>query len=196
MPKELQTAQTNELPFQSVAQIAQIGVWSAAVAAVGYLFSFIPNVEAVTFTTALAGVFLGPINGAIVGGIGIAIYSLFNPWGFPPILLLLVQMVAMASIGGISGILKRFIPHRIHFRILFWGVVGLMGSLWYDLLTTLITPFLAEMQGQSLLVVLVAQIPFTAVKGLANIILFASLFDPLRLRIEKIRQTSLTMRHK
>lgn len=191
-----QTSHHQSLQFKSIAQIAQIGVWAAAVAAIGYVFTFIPNVEGITLSVALAGAVLGPINGASIGAIGITLYSLFNPWGAPSGLLLITQIFAFATIGFCAGILNKCISENKKVRLLIWSILGLVFSLWYDILTTLITPFLAEMSESSLITILIMQIPFSIVKGGTNLILFAILFEPLRNRIEKLKFTSLTMRIK
>lgn len=194
MQKKEFTTSKQTLSFKNVAQVAQIGVWSAMIAAVGYLFTFIPNVEGITISTALAGATLGARSGAFIGGIGIGLYSVFNPWGPPGLILLIAQIIAVSGIGFFSGYINKWLPKHYIVRMILWSGLGLTFSLWYDVLTTLSMPILAETSQDAIIPLLIAQIPFTLVKSIVNVLLFAIVFEPLRIRLMKLSNTSLTMR--
>jgi len=175
----------------SMLTAVRVGLWSAAVVAVGYLLSLIPNVEGVTITVALAGATLGTRAGIAVGIIGEALYSLFNPWGPPGFFLLLAQCVGMATAGGLAGVLSPFLSsNRLPVRLT-WGAFGIVMSLWFDLVTTLSFPLLAGMTGVSLTTIFLAQIPFTAVKMIVNAALFATAFVPFRNRLRLVLSSSI-----
>ncbi len=172
----------------------RVGVWSAAVVAVGYLLALIPNVEGVTLTIALAGATLGARSGFAVGLIGETLYSLFNPWGPPGFILLLAQAFSMASIGWMSGLIAPIMTsNRIYTRV-GWGLFGLLASLWFDLWTTASFPLLAGMEGVSMATVLIAGLPFALTKGVVDTILFAVAFVPMRNRLKMILAGSIFRR--
>ena len=184
-----------QLPVRGVSQAmlsaVRVGLWSAAVVAVGYLLSLIPNVEGVTLTIALAGATLGVRAGIAVGCIGEALYSLFNPWGPPGFFLLLAQIIGMASVGGVAGALSPVLSSDRVIVRLAWGLFGVTISLWYDLLTTLSFPLLAGMTGVSMATIMMAQIPFTAIKMVVNAALFGIAFIPLRSRLRLVLASSI-----
>ena len=168
----------------------RIGVWSAAVVAIGYSLVLIPNVEGVTFCIAMAGAVLGWRAGVAVGIIGEGLFSMFNPWGPPGPLLLLAQMLGMAAAGGVAGIIAAALSGKGLLTRFWWCVFGVLFSLWFDLLTTLTMPLLAGMEGISLAVIFAAQLPFSAVKVLCNLLLFGVAFVPMRERLLAVLSTS------
>jgi S1-C subfamily serine protease len=85
-----------------------MAVFAGLAAALGYVLSWIPNVELLTFTVFAAGVALGAWRGAAVGALAMAIYSGANPHGsglaIPPLYAGQVLGAAFAGVlGGASG---------------------------------------------------------------------------------------------
>jgi hypothetical protein len=84
--------------------MAAMAVFAGLAAALGYLLSWLPNVELVTFTVFASGVALGAWRGALVGALAMAIYSGANPHGsglaVPP---LYAAQIVGASVAGLLG---------------------------------------------------------------------------------------------
>jgi len=111
----------------------------ALVVAVGYTFVYIPNIELVTATIFIAGYLLGPSRGLIVGALAEFIFGLVNPLGASAPPLLAAQVVSMAVVGCVGGLvgLWSYIHGKIILRILIFAGLGFFLTLMFDVLTTL-----------------------------------------------------------
>jgi energy-coupling factor transport system substrate-specific component len=105
----------------------------------GYLFLSIPNVELVTATVFIAGFFLGPLFGFIVGILTEFIYSALNPMGMAAPNLLIAQILGMALAGYVGGIARQtgWYEKAPLVRIILFGTAGFLITLIFDVLTTL-----------------------------------------------------------
>ncbi len=83
--------------------VASLGIFAALVAAVGFALSGVPNVELMSLMIFVAGAVLGPGHGALVGVVGMGIYSGFNPYGLAPPPTFLSQLLGAAGIGAAGG---------------------------------------------------------------------------------------------
>ncbi|RKZ07640.1 hypothetical protein DRQ05_02800 [bacterium] len=122
-----------------------VGLFAALSISLGFLLSAVPNVELMTLTIFLSGVFLGVKAGASVGVISISIYSLFNPFGAPMPQLLFAQITGFAVIGAAGGIVSPLFD-RIGRKgsVLLSGIVGMAVTLIYDLMTTIATTLIVS----------------------------------------------------
>jgi hypothetical protein len=98
-----------DLPMRLPARIA---LFAALAAALGFLFSPIPNIELMTFTLFAAGYALGFAGGAAASLLAVLLYFGMNPYGssfiFPP--LLLAQLFAAVFIASLGSTFARLIP--------------------------------------------------------------------------------------
>ena len=175
---------------RSMADTVRIGVWSAAVVAIGYL-PHIPNVEGVSLTIALAGAVLGWKAGLMVGVIGEGLYSLFNPWGPPGPFLLVSQIIGMATVGATAGFVQKIFPGNKFTHKLGWAVTGFLVTLWFDSVTTLSFPLASGMDSKAIAVILAQQFIFSLLHLLSNALLFGIVLVPLRDRLRRFLETSL-----
>lgn len=87
---------------------------SALAAALGYALAAVPNVELISLAVFVSGAALGRVRGAIVGLIGMGIYSGLGPYGsglaIPP--MFAGQLGAMALVGFAGGLMGRFWSER------------------------------------------------------------------------------------
>jgi hypothetical protein len=114
-----------------------IGLLVALCVALGYLLATIPNVELVTTSIFISGYLTGAVSGIVIGGLAMGLYSILNPYGMAPPPLFLAQILSYAIIGGVGGILGRWI-HRIGWKQAFlFGACGFCFTVMYALLTTL-----------------------------------------------------------
>lgn len=111
----------------------------------GYVLAGVPNVELMTITVFLSGYLLGIRFGLIIGASSSCVHALFNPLGasLPP--LLLAQCLGFSLIGMSGALFGPFI-HGLHNRgtaVLSAGLVGLVLTLFYDVLTNIAAFYVA-----------------------------------------------------
>ncbi len=137
----------------------------------------IPNLESLSLVAFCAGVLLGARDGAAVGALSMLLYTLLNPYGPAPPLVMAAQVLGMAIAGG-SGALFAALggPHwpAVRRAIVLVGVAIVVTAL-YDLMTNVATGLVF---GQMRLVLL-AGIPFSLWHIGFNVALFAAIGTPL-----------------
>ena len=156
---------------------------TAASVALGIALAGVPNVELMTLTVFVSGFLLGIGSGAVVGAASIALHSLFNPLGaaLPP--LLAGQVIGFAVVGAAGGwigpILVRLRQRPMAFLVA--GMVGLMLTLLYDLLTNIGAFYtITGERGQGNLVqFVIAGLLFTVMHVVWNTALFATTARPI-----------------
>lgn len=142
----------------------------------GYLLIAIPNVELITASVALAGWMLGPGAGVFVGVVTMALYGAINAFGLPYPPVWLAQMLGMAGAGFLFGHLRHALARTSGgHRMLACALLGLVITLWYDLLTNLAFPFATGVPVTSWWPYLVAGLPFLATHVISNTVIFAIL---------------------
>jgi hypothetical protein len=164
--------------------------WSGVLIALAIVLKLpilsVPNVEFLTFVIFSSGYLLGMIEGMIVGIISMSIYtSIITPYGLPPLPIAFAQILSIVLIGFAGGLIYRlnildllesFLPYLI------MGLLGLILTLIYDLLTNLAV---AYVMGQ-FIPVMIAAIPFVAIHLLSNFVIFL-VFTPLLLKMSRVR---------
>jgi hypothetical protein len=123
--------------------IIRAALFTALSVALGFLLAAIPNVELMTLTVFMSGVFCGVRLGGIVGTLSILFHSILNPLGPAPPPLLAAQVAGFCIIGVAGGLAgPRIRPGRSG-GIIGSAVLGFVLTLLYDVLTTLATAFIA-----------------------------------------------------
>ena len=144
----------------------------------GYAFMFIPNVEVFTATVFIAGFLVGPVYGFLVGIIAEFIFSFFNPLGAPMPFILAAQVLSMGVAGLAGGLLRngRWIGLKPLGRILYFGSVGFLITLFFDVLTTLsFSVFMVGLDASKLLATFLPGILFYITHIVVNTIIFSTL---------------------
>lgn len=148
----------------------------------------IPNVEFFSFVVFASGFLLGVIEGGIVGALSMGIYTVFNPYGLPPLPIGAAQVISMFLIGFCGGLffhlfrfmrIKRISP----FVFLWMGLAGFSLTILYDLLTNL---GVALVMGR-FLPILIAAIPFALTHLISNVIIFVVL-TPVLFRLARLER--------
>lgn len=160
---------------------------TALAVTVGYLFALVPNLELITAVIVVSGFLTGPGFGLLIGAAAMLIYSLFNNWGAPMPLLLLAQMAGMALAGAAGGLLplRGWLERPPVIRGAFFGLLGFVLTLVYDILTTL--SFALVVTGGDfgkILAIFINGALFTGLHLLSNTLIFALL---LPLLLERLR---------
>lgn len=168
----------------SSSKIAKMGIFVALAIALNLALLGVPNVELILFVVFSSGCLLGVTEGGVVGSLAMFIYSVFNPYGMSPPPILVAQVISTGLIGISGGIVARlgWLSQAKIVNFLMIGVVGLILTFVYDLLTNLAVAYMA---GQ-LLPVLIAGVFLSLVHIISNTIIFTVL-SPV---IYKVKTTS------
>lgn len=150
--------------------------------AVGYALAQFPNIELVTAIIFLSGYVLGWRNGALIGLVAEGIYSAFNPYGMPPLPVLLAQMLGMCLAGIAGGQVRGFLTTiNKKSKPIVLGLTGFAITLVYDFLTTLATAVVLGLGQSSLWGLFAYGSVFYALHLVSNVLIFA-LVLPVLLR--------------
>jgi len=92
--------------------ITRIALFAALIYVFSWVTTPLPNVNLIFFIIFAAGFLWGILPGMLVGAIGMALWSTFNPFGPAPVPIMIAQVLG-ASAGGIVGALTyKFRCHR------------------------------------------------------------------------------------
>ena len=137
----------------------------------------IPNLETLTLVAFCSGVLLGARDGALVGGMTMLLFTLLNPYGPAPPLVMLGQVLG-SGLSGVGGALfARMAGPRwpVPARITGLVIAAVVLTAVYDLLTNVATGLVfGQMRTW-----LVAGIPFSLWHIAFNAVLFDVLGAPL-----------------
>ncbi len=139
-----------------------------------YALSNVPNVKIMDFLVFIGGLILGPVAGILIGIITWMVYGILNPYGF-----MLQMYVATMFSEGIYGLAGGLLGRGSAFRTLdansvrlsvFFGAVGFLLTLAYDLVTNVVYSWTYDMPFWAAVVM---GFPFTISHELSNAALFA-----------------------
>jgi hypothetical protein len=174
--------------------VALTAVFAGLAVALGYLLSWLPNIELVTFTVFASGVALGKWRGALTGALAMAIYSGANPHGsglaIPP--LYAAQILGAAFAGFLGGAARRLWavgPRRLRPALgaLAGAGLGFGTTLVYQILV--IAGLTAAMPDAhvGLLAALASNALFAAIHLVSNTVVFAVLAPAVLPRLRAAR---------
>ena len=151
------------------------GALIALSVSLGYAFIAVPNVEMITAGIFISGYALGIKEGFAVGLAAEAIYSGLNPYGMaaPPIFL--AQVLSMAVIGMAGGIMGARPPKRKLAFILTLALAGFLGTLLFDVTTTLFYALFIELSRETLIGSFLYGLGFYATHLLSNSLIFLTI---------------------
>lgn len=158
-----------------IIDVAQVGLFSALAFVGGYLFIAVPNVEIITAVIFVAGVYLGPKKGLLVGLLGQSLYSTLNPHGVSPPPLFIAQVLNRMLLGYVGGRWQMFLSSRrsLPFTGLVLGSIGLTLTWLFDITTDFSIFFLAGFSIAQMKTTFTLGLPFYLVHGLVNLLIFA-----------------------
>jgi len=175
----------------SSGKLAKMGVFVALAIVLKLPILSIPNVEFFTFIVFSAGFLFGIIEGAIVGGVSMSLYTTFNPYGLAPLPIAFSQIFCMILIGLLGGIaFKSNIicrdpsGSRTDLKICpYWvmGTLAIVLTLIYDLVTNLAVAYTLG----SFIPVMAAAIPFSLIHIASNLAIFVVL-TPVLFKLAKM----------
>jgi ABC-type Fe3+-siderophore transport system permease subunit len=148
-----------------------------AVGLTGAYAESIPNFESLTLVAFCGGVLLGARDGALVGAATMLLYTLLNPYGPAPPVVMLAQVLGNLTAGLAGAAFARASGPlwSIRVRAFALGAVAVVLTAFYDLLTNVATGLVFGQMRYWL----VAGIPFSLWHIGFNVALFAALGTPL-----------------
>ncbi|MBU0982611.1 MAG: ECF transporter S component [candidate division Zixibacteria bacterium] len=158
--------------------ITRVALFSALIYVLSWATSVLPNINFAFFIAFTAGLVWGGIPGLLVGGIGMWLWTWFNPWGPAALPVALAQVGGMALCGLIGRLYR---PERT------WTYVGVSAVLWFAL-----AGFLCSLSFYVPVAVvdawvhrpfwprLIGGLSFSAVSVVANMVIFPLLFGVTR----------------
>jgi hypothetical protein len=137
----------------------------------------IPNFEVLTLVVFGAGVLLGWLDGALVGGLTMLVYTLLNPYGPAHPVVMLSQVLGTAVAGVAGGWYARvgLAARSVRVRAGTLAIVALIVTAVFDLVTNVATGLVfGQMKTW-----LIAGIPFSLWHIGYNVLLFVAVGTPL-----------------
>ena len=164
-----------------------MGIFIALGVSLGFALITVPNVELITATVFISGYLMGIKEGAVVGCLTEALYSLLNPLGMAAPPLLIAQVLSMGIAGSVGGVLRmhRTQPQWMHHLQL--GLAGFALTAMFAVLTTLSFIFFIEFSQRTLIGSFVYGFGFYAVHILSNTLIFLSIVPTIIRVSEKAR---------
>lgn len=171
----------------NLGKIVKSAVFSATAIGLGFAFLVVPNIEFISVTIFLSGLYLGSKYGALVGGISIMIYSILNPMGsgLAYLPLLIGQIISMIIIGILGSYLSFILKKgKLKSRILFSGIAGFISTFIYDFITTISFPISVGYSLNEIIIYGISGLIFTAMHLVSNTIIFMIVVPKFIERIE------------
>lgn len=180
--ERIETSYNMKRDEQRVRKVILAALFIALSVVLGYLLAEVPNIELMTLSVFLSGIFLGAAAGAVVGAVSILFYSVFNPYGaaLPP--LIVAQLLGYIFIGAIGGLLGPVVRRVDSLAVVTAAAAGLALTFVYDLLTTVATAVIAlgvENLREGFIGVFLAGSVFVAIHALSNTAIFTIAVVPI-----------------
>ncbi|MHC1592326.1 MAG: hypothetical protein ACXQS8_09585, partial [Candidatus Helarchaeales archaeon] len=180
-------------------QISLVAILTAMGIGGSYALVFIPNVEILTLTIFITSFLFGPAVGCPMAFISAIIFHGFNPWGVAPLPTLLILVVLYVFIGLVGGLLGKFQKRSGNQEIKqdFWIIykyiiIGASITFMFDVVSAFSSIFfypLDQITPGLLLLIYLAQIPFSIIHISCNAVLFGFAAPQIINRIQKFITT-------
>ena len=167
--------------------IPRIALFSALIYVFSWGTSYLPNINLAFFIAFSAGVFWGFIPGALVGALGMGLWSMINPFGPATLPVFLAQVFGMALSGLTGGVFAFKKWHLIAGKQLTAYLV--LASIACTLLFYIPVNFIDAWLFQPFWPRFVGGMAWSGISLIANIIIFSILFRPVSLLYNKERLT-------
>jgi len=157
--------------------ITRIALFSALVYVLSLGTSYLPNINPAFFVAFSAGFLWGTFPGALAGGVGMWLWTSFNPHGPATLPIMIAQVMGMAACGMMGGLFGPALRSSTQWRrTLLILLAAIACTTVFYLPVTLADAWVY----QPFWVRVVQGIAWTAVSLAANLIIFPLLFGVLR----------------
>ena len=155
------------------------------------------NIKLMDTIVFVSGLVFGLNVGVSVGALTWLVYGSVNPLGSaggPLLLILIVSETVYAILGSLARKVFSFEESSVSARSLFWGCLGLIGALIYDLVTIIVPTMLTGASFVVAVASLVPAVPFMLAHEISDFVFFAAVGPILvstMLKIIKSRGTPM-----
>lgn len=149
--------------------MARIALFSALIYVLSWSTAFLPNVNFAFLIAFTAGYLWGAVPGIMVGGVGMWLWTSFNPYGPAALPIAAAQVIGMAACGLVGYMSRRMMGYSGTGRSrLVLGVAGLICTLAFYLPVSLLDAWLFQPFWPRL----IFGLPYVGISLVANLILF------------------------
>lgn len=124
--------------------IARISLFAALVYVLSLATSMVPNFNPIFFIVFIAGYLWGKIPGIVVGAVGMALWTLFNPYGPAALPVMAAQVVGSALCGLFGGILQNQPIENLKQKFYLTALFGLLCSLLFFIPVNLVDAYISQ----------------------------------------------------
>jgi uncharacterized membrane protein len=167
--------------------ITRIALFSALVYVISWATSFLPNVSLAFFVAFAAGFLWGAAPGILVGGVGMWLWTTFNPYGPAALPVSIAQVSGLALSGLIGAAVRRLWqpdnPTRRWLALMLGS--ALVCTAIYFVLVSVVDAWVFQPFWPRFIAGLVSSLPALA----ANLLIFTLLFPVLRQIYERERMS-------
>jgi energy-coupling factor transport system substrate-specific component len=146
----------------------------------------VPNVELVTAVCFSAGFLLGPAAGMLTGALTESLFAGFNPMGSSFGILLVGQVIGMVAAGLLGSVAAITSGPKLGYRYRVSVVgMGILATLFFDLVTNLIFPIAAGFTVSQTMISLGTAVPFAITHLVSNAVVFSLIVQTLLPKLKK-----------
>ena len=160
---------------------ARVALFSALAYVSALISVYIPNVSLIFIVVFAAGALFGLTAGLMVGGLGMFLWTVFNPYGMASLPITISQIAGMMLVGGLgatiagSSVVRKVVSHGFFV----FGLLGLVAGLIFQIIVSLVLAWLYGPFWPSLL----SNLSFALLTILSNAIIFPLCY-PLLVRLK------------
>ena len=158
----------------SLRLLTRVALFSALIYVLALATAFLPNVKLIFFLVFTAGFLWGALAGMLVGTVGMALWTIFNPYG-PAGIPVMIAQIAGASLGGLVGYLFARSGWKKMPRAVLIGSLAVMAlgcTLLFYLPVTLVDAWIYQPFWPRFL----TGLPWVGISAISNMIVFPLLF--------------------
>jgi uncharacterized membrane protein len=162
--------------------IARVALFSALAYVLALISVHIPNVSLIFITIFTGGILLGFSGGLMVGGIGMFLWTVFNPFGMTSAPMTMAQ-IAGAIIIGVIGAAASKSKTTVQLRLggwLIFAFYGLITVFIYQLIVSLTIAFLYGPFWPAL----ISNLNFALIMIISNTVIFTACY-PIVVRLKQ-----------
>lgn len=150
--------------------IARAALFSALAYVFALLSFYIPNVSLIFIVIFASGALLGLSGGLVVGGLGMLLWTVFNPFGMTSLPMTLSQITGAMAVGALGAVLtKSSLLRQTVTRG--WSIFALFGFLTAFIYQLFVSLTLAYLYGP-FWPALASNLAFAVIMIFSNIIIF------------------------
>ena len=120
--------------------IARVALFSALAYVAALASIYVPNVSLIFVVVFVSGILFGLRGGVTVGGIGMFLWSLFNPFGMTSLPIIIAQITGMVLVGAQGAILHRstVFEKQVGRGYFLFALLGLSSGLIFQVILNLV----------------------------------------------------------